>query len=129
MNKLLTLQQKADEYLLANPSVLQILLQMQQNALRLNQATLRAANTCGCIKLGTDKLPSVGSLNWQQLNQQPTGDKLAGLCPECRHEIKDKLGSLLFYAAALANSMDISLDDLVETEITKLDLLGYFMMG
>ena len=39
MNKLLTLQQKADEYLLANPSVLQILLQMQQNALRLNQAT------------------------------------------------------------------------------------------
>lgn len=132
MNKLLTLQQKADEYLLANPSALQILLQMQQSALRLNKATLRAANTCGCIKLGTQKLPAVGSgadLGWQKLKQQPTGDDLAGLCPECRHEIKDKLGSLLFYAAALANALDISLDDLVEAEITKLDLLGYFMMG
>ena len=118
--------------MLANPSALQILLQMQQSALRLNKATLRAANTCGCIKLGTQKLPAVGSgadLGWQKLKQQPTGDDLAGLCPECRHEIKDKLGSLLFYAAALANALDISLDDLVEAEITKLDLLGYFMMG
>ncbi len=128
MNKLLTLQQKADEYLLVNPSVLQIFLQMQQAALRLNQSVLRAANTCGCIKLGTQKLPS-SDFAWQQIKNQPTGDDLAGLCPKCQRELKDRFGALLFYAAALANALHISLDDLVEGEITKLDLLGYFMLG
>jgi len=133
MNKLLTLQQKADEYLLANPSALQILLQMQLAALRLHQTALSAANTCGCVRLGTEKLPSAAAcdsdLDWQQLKNQPTGDELAGLCPECKREIMDKLGSLLFYTAALSNALHISLEDLVDAEITKLDLLGYFMMG
>lgn len=131
MNKLLTLQQKADEYLLVNPSALQILLQMQLAALRLHQTMLSAANTCGCVRLGTEKLPPApgADLDWRQLKNQPTGDELAGLCPECRREIMDKLGSLLFYAAALSNTLNLSLEELVDSEIAKLDLLGYFMMG
>lgn len=131
MNKLLTLQQKADEYLLANPSVLQILLQMQLAALRLHQAILKTANTCGCVSLGTEKMPAANEadLDWQQLKSQPTGDDLSGLCPDCRREIMDKFGSLLFYAAALSNALHISLDELVDGEINKLDLLGYFMLG
>ena len=108
MNTLLTLQQKADEYLIINPAALQILLQLQANALRLHQSVLRAANCCGCITLGAAKLPA------------DEGSTEA--------EISERLGSLLFYAAALANAFDLDLNLLAEAEIDKLDLLGYFML-
>ena len=131
MNTLLTLQQKADEYLIINPAALQILLQLQANALRLHQSVLRAANCCGCITLGAAKLPAdEGSTeaSLQELKLRPTGDELSGLCPSGRAEISERLGSLLFYAAALANAFDLDLNLLAEAEIDKLDLLGYFML-
>lgn len=128
VNKLRDLQQKADEYLVINPSVLQILLQLEQNALRLNQTALRASNTCGCIRLGSEKLLLPEDSTWEEMKQQPTGDSLAEICPECRNDIKDKLGALLFYAAALCNAFALDLDEITEQEIKKLDLLGYFML-
>lgn len=128
MNKLLNLQQKADEYLIVNPAALQILLQMQINCLRLQQSLLAAANTCGCVKLGTDKLPLPEDADWQQLKALPTGDDLTALCPNCRLELQERLGALLFYAAALANTLDFDLTEICDREIDKLDLLGYFMM-
>ncbi len=128
ISKLRHLQQKADEYLVINPSVLQILLQLEQNALRLNRTALRASNTCGCIRLGSEKLLLPEGATWEEMRQQPTGDVLAGICPECRNDMQDKLGALLFYAAALCNAFDLDLDEITEREIQKLDLLGYFML-
>ncbi|MBQ2888341.1 MAG: hypothetical protein IJE29_05415 [Firmicutes bacterium] len=128
MNKLLDLQQKADEYLVVNPAALQILLQMQINCLRLQQSLLAAANTCGCAKLGTDKLPLPENADWKQLKALPTGDDLTKLCPNCRLELQERLGALLFYAAALANTLNFDLTEICDREIDKLDLLGYFMM-
>lgn len=129
MNQLLSLQQKANEYLIVNPAALQIMLQMQLNAARLHQSLLKAANTCGCIKLGTAKMPALpDDADWQTLKSQPTGDDFSSLCPECREELADRLGSLLFYAAALCNTLGIQLGDVCEHEIEKLDLLGYFML-
>lgn len=130
MNTLLTLQQKADEYLIINPAALQILLQLQANALRLHQSVLRAANCCGCISLGTAKPPELdeSETDLAALKKRPTGDELEHLCPTCRAEIGERLGSLLFYAAALANALGLDLNLLAEAEIDKLDLLGYFML-
>lgn len=130
MNTLLTLQQKADEYLIINPAALQILLQLQANALRLHQSVLRAANCCGCISLGAAKLPNPdeSEADLAALKKRPTGDELSSLCPSCRAEISERMGSLLFYAAALANALGLDLNILAEAEIDKLDLLGYFML-
>ena len=128
MNQLLSLQQKAKEYLIINPAALQIMLQMQLNATRLHQSLLKAANTCGCIKLGTSKAPVPPDADWPTLKNQPTGDDFTGLCPSCREELTERLGSLLFYTAALANSLNLDLGSVCEHEIDKLDLLGYFML-
>lgn len=121
------LQKRAEEYLILNPAALQILLQMQKTCLTLHQTVLAAANTCGCITLGTEKLlpPDAG---WQQLKDHPTGDSFGSICPTCRARIRDQLGSLLFYAAALANTLELDLDEVTLQEVSRLDLLGYFML-
>ncbi len=128
MNRLLDLQQKADAYLIVNPAALQTALQLQLNSVRLQQKLLAAANSCGCIKLGTAKLPLPEDAGWAELKSQPTGDDLAGLCPACRQELSERLGALLFYAAALANLLGLDLGEICDKEIDKLDLLGYFML-
>lgn len=128
MNQLNTLQQKASEYLIANPTALQVILLLQLNACRLNQAVLNSANTCGCTALGTAKPPTSDSDAWQALKNQPTGDDFSALCPNCREEIIERLGALLFYAATLADTLGIRLSDICDREIEKLDLLGYFML-
>lgn len=128
MNRLLDLQQKADAYLIVNPSALQTVLQLQLNGVRLQQSLLRAANTCGCSKLGTEKLPLPEEAGLADLKNQPTGDDFKALCPACRQELSERLGALLFYAAALANLTGVNLSDICDKEIDKLDLLGYFML-
>lgn len=128
MNRLLDLQQKADAYLIVNPSALQTVLQLQLNGVRLQQSLLRAANTCGCIKLGTEKLPLPEDAGFADLKNQPTGDDFKSLCPACRQELSERLGALLFYAAALANLLGVDLSEICDKEIDKLDLLGYFML-
>ena len=122
------LQQKADEYLIINPAALQILMQISHSGLQLQQAVIRASNNCGCVKLSTKKTLLPKEASWQDLKNQPTGDELQGLCPECRSLIKDKMGSMLFYIAALANAFDIDMDEIIQKEINQLDILGYFML-
>lgn len=128
MNQLNTLQQKAAEYLIINPASLQIVLLLQLNACRLNQAVLNAADTCGCITLNTAKQPAPDDSDLQALKNRPTGEDFSDLCPTCREEIIERLGALLFYAATLADTMGIQLADICDHEIEKLDLLGYFML-
>lgn len=108
MNQLITLQQKADEYLIVGPSALQLLLLIQLNACRLHQSVLAAVDTCGCIS--------------------PANDNTGELCPACRDEICIHLGALLFYAAALSSALNLHLSDICDLEIDKLDLLGYFLV-
>ena len=122
------LQEKADEYLILNPAVLQILFQINHANMQLQQAALRASNHCGCIHLTTAKPDLPKEATWQDLKNKPTGDELNQLCPECKGLIKDKMGRILFYLAALGNAFDISLDDVIDQEISHLDLLGYFMI-
>lgn len=124
MNQLLTLQQKAGEYLIADPGALQILLLIQLNACHLHQCVLNAANGCGCVSLSC--APVTPPADWDCTVKIASGDNLGKLCPNCRAAICDRLGALLFYIAALCSSMNLTLPDICESEIEKLDLLGYF---
>lgn len=127
MNQLLTLQQKANEYLIVDPSALQIIAQLQLNAARLHISLLNAAGDCGCIKLGTSPCAAPDD-DTPEPATCPTGDDFADICPKCREELAERLGSMLFYSAALANAAGIQLNDICDHEINKLDLLGYFML-
>lgn len=125
MNQLITLQQKAGEYLIAAPGALQTLLLIQLNACRLHQSVLTAAETCGCARLGIAPTPPPD--DWDTKTPLSSGDDFATLCPACREQIYAQLGALLFYTAALCNALGVPLADICDREIGKLDLLGYFL--
>lgn len=121
------LQKRAGEYLILNPSALQILLQLEKTALSLHQTVLASANSCGCITLGTAR-PEPPITDWRELKDRDTGDEMHNICTTCRARIFEQLGTLLFYAAALANTLEADLDTITRQEVSRLDLLGYFML-
>lgn len=111
MNQLLTLQQKADEYLIADPAVLQLGLLLQLNSCRLTQSILDSADDCGCLT--TNGAPT-------NAPQSP--------CPACRQKLTERIAAILFYTAAITSALGLNLDDICTYEIDKLDLLGYFLV-
>lgn len=125
MNQLTTLQQKASEYLIADPGALQTLLLIQLNACRLHQSVLAAAESCGCARLGLAPTPPPD--DWDCQTPLSSGDDMSALCPTCREKIYAQLGALLFYTAALCNALGMPLADVCDREINKLNLLGYFL--
>ena len=122
------LQDKAKRYLIINPAVMQILTELMRSGQQVQQSVTKAAFSCGCIKLAgkSSELPADSS--WEELKAQPTADELNNVCADCKAMIKDRLGSLIFYAAALANAFGFSLDEIIEKENCRLDILGYFML-
>jgi len=56
------------------------------------------------------------------LDSQTKGE----LCDNCRDILETELGKQLFYIAALANTLDLNLKDVIEKEEKKLSTLTIF---
>jgi NTP pyrophosphatase (non-canonical NTP hydrolase) len=50
------------------------------------------------------------------------------LCPECRQTIEKEIGGALFYLAALCNTLNISLYDVILKEKEALGTLGNYSL-
>jgi hypothetical protein len=122
------LQEKAERYLIINPAVMQILTELMRSSQQVQQSVVRAAFSCGCIQLDGKSPELDAECSWDDLKKRFTDDKLEAVCGDCRAMIKDRLGSVIFYVAALANAFGFSLDEIIEKENCRLDVLGYFML-
>lgn len=94
------------KYLERNRSLPDILSKLQSSSARLNRTAVKAATQCGCIPISGEKAP----------------------CESCRESIEQEMGDVLFYLAALCNSLDMSLYDVLLREKKALSLLGNFSL-
>lgn len=121
-------QHKVDEQLVRNRSILDIITKYQDAAAKVNRAVVKAATSCGCIEINAKK---------QEIPENVSLDDLAGfmdshvrgsLCPNCRSIIENEMGDQLFYLASLANTLDLSLYDIILQEEKKMDTLGKYQL-
>jgi predicted house-cleaning noncanonical NTP pyrophosphatase (MazG superfamily) len=113
-------------YLIRHQSILDILSKGQETSARVNRAVVKSVTNCGCLGIDAHKKPlpeeaGLGDLK-ELLNSQLDGK----LCENCRDIIETELGKQLFYIAALANTLDVSLKDVIEKEEKKLSTLTIF---
>lgn len=112
--------------LIRHQSVLDILSKGQEASARVNRAVVKSVTNCGCLAIDAHKkaLPEDTSLSDLKtlLDSQLEGN----LCDNCKDIIETEIGKQLFYIAALANTLDLSLKEVIEKEEKKLSTLTIF---
>ena len=121
-------QSVVGEMLIRNRSILDVVSKIQVSGGRVNRAVVKSVTHCGCISIDGKKqaFPNGASINDLSglISTQVKGE----LCPDCRQTIEKEIGGALFYLAALCNTLDISLYDVILKEKETLATLGNYSL-
>jgi hypothetical protein len=119
-------QSMVKSLLIRHQSILDILSKGQETSARVNRAVVKSVTSCGCHAVNARKksLPSDASL--ADLKELLDSQLEGNICDNCRDIIEAELGKQLFYIAALSNTLDISLTDVLDQEHKKLQTLRIF---
>ena len=121
-------QSVVGEMLIRNRSILDVLSKIQVSEGRVNRAVVKSVTHCGCISIDGKKqtFPDDASIN--DLSGLVSTQVKGELCPDCRQTIEKEIGGALFYLAALCNTLDISLYDVILKEKEALATLGNYSL-
>lgn len=119
-------QNKVQEQLIRNRSILDIITKYQTAASKVNRAVVKAVTSCGCIEIHAKKQDIPEEVSLDNLANYMDSHISGSLCPQCRSIIEDEMGNQLFYMASLANALDLSLYDIILQEEKKMDTLGKY---
>lgn len=119
-------QKTVKEYLMRHQSILDLLSKSQEASSRVNRAITKAVTSCGCLEVKADKKPLPQEACLNDLKELLSSHLQGKLCDHCRELIINEMGKNLFYITALCNTLDISLQEVIEQENKKVRTLGRF---
>ncbi|KOP66284.1 hypothetical protein AMS62_14325 [Bacillus sp. FJAT-18019] len=122
-------QDQVSELLLRHRSLLDVLSKNGQTNASVNRAVTKAITECGCIELHATKQTFDIDANLESA-REVAGTHVEGhLCENCREAVSAELGRSIFYMSALANLLDIQLDEVIVKESQKCSTLGLFNLS
>jgi hypothetical protein len=119
-------QNTVKSMLIRHQSILDILTKGQESSARVNRAVVKSVTSCGCHAVNAHKKPVPPDASLADLKELLNSQLEGFICDNCRDIIEAELGKQLFYIAALANALDISLTDVLDHELKKLQTLTIF---
>jgi len=119
-------QDTVKSLLIRHQSILDILSKGQETSARVNRAVVKSVTSCGCHAVNARKKPIPPDSSVADLKELLDSQLEGYVCDNCRDIIEAELGKQLFYIAALSNTLDISLSDVLYQELTKLQTLTIF---
>ncbi|MGM1049701.1 hypothetical protein SAMN05661091_0455 [Paenibacillus uliginis N3/975] len=122
-------QDQVSELLLRHRSLLDVLSKNGQSNASVNRAVTKAITECGCIELHATKQTFDMGADLEQAKELAGTHVDGHLCENCREAISSELGRNLFYMSAMANLLDIQLDEVVVKESQKCSTLGLFNLS
>ena len=106
------------------------LTKLQDACTHLCRTVSKSATTCGCISINAHKQP-------YPINEDLSMDDLKTLmethingmlCPNCQELVEKEIGRIFFYLGAIANTLNLSLSEILQNEKTHTELLGKFSL-
>lgn len=119
-------QDTVKSLLIRHQSILDILSKGQETSARVNRAVVKSVTSCGCHAVNARKKPIPPDASLADLKEILDSQLEGFVCDNCQDIIAAELGKQLFYIAALANALDISLSDVLYQETKKLETLTIF---
>ncbi len=121
-------QSVVGDLLMRNRSILDIISKIQTSAGRVNRSVVKAVTHCGCVQIEGKKQTFPGEANMKDLHELLSTQLNGKPCSECRVTIEEEIGGVLFYLAALCNTLGISLYDVILNEKERLSTLGSYSL-
>lgn len=123
-------QETVSDYLIRHRSILDVLSKLQESSARVQRAVAKSVTSCGCISINASKQRYPEKVTTLAELKEFMQTHLAGsLCEDCRDVVEKELGSLLFYATALCQLLDMDLDEVIAREHKNVSTLGYFHLS
>ncbi|HZK53139.1 MAG TPA: DUF1573 domain-containing protein [Desulfosporosinus sp.] len=119
-------QSTVKSLLIRHQSILDILSKGQESSGRVNRAVVKSVTSCGCHAINAQKKPIPPDASLADLKELLDSQLEGLICDNCRDIVEAELGKQMFYMAALANALDISLSDVLYHEHKKLQTLTVF---
>ncbi|MDP2892346.1 MAG: DUF1573 domain-containing protein [Bacillota bacterium] len=119
-------QQVADEMLLRNKSLLDTLSKLQLAGAKLNRTVIKSVTHCGCISIHGRKQNFKEGYSLEEMKKHVNAQVSGELCGNCRELVEKEMGGLMFYLAAVCNTLRLSMYDVLIKERDELLALGKF---
>ncbi len=121
-------QSSVDEVLIRHKSILDILTKLQETSSRVNRAVIKSVTSCGCIQIDASIQEVPEDIDYKDIKGFMKDHLKGEACDVCKEKVAQEIGRNLFYIAALSNSLDINLYDVLINECKKLEALGEFSL-
>jgi hypothetical protein len=122
-------QSSVEKCLWRHRSILDVLSKLQEASARTNRAVAKSVTCCGCIEIDALKQRIPADATLSEADNFLSTHLKGNLCDQCREQVEEEIGSLLFYVAGLCNLLDISMYDVLVQEQKKLYSLGPFTLS
>lgn len=119
-------QKVVDSMLIQHQSILDIITKGQEASARVSRSVTKSVTNCGCLSVETRKNDIPEDATLSDLKYIFNSHLKGVLCPTCRDVIETELGKQLFYMAALANTLNLSISDIMKKEQKKLNTLTIY---
>lgn len=121
-----TFQNKVEDLLTRHKSILDILTKCQESAARVNRAVIKSVTSCGCLKINANKQVIPTDIDFSDIKNYMDTHLKGILCDNCLDVVENELGNHLFYLAGLANTLHLSLGNILACEADKMSALGRY---
>ena len=122
-------QNVVGDLLIRHHSILDILSKLSEANCRVNRAVVKSVTDCGCMSVEATKLQIPDNVNSIEELRQHMDNHLRGvMCNNCEDVIISELGKLLFYSAALCNTLITNLYYIFITEYKKASAIAVYNM-
>ncbi|HHV57974.1 MAG TPA: DUF1573 domain-containing protein [Firmicutes bacterium] len=122
-------QEAVGKYLLRHRSILDVLSKIQEAGARTNRAVVKSVTACGCLEIQAQRQRVPADTGLEEALRFLSTHLQGRLCADCREQVEEEIGNLLFYLAALCNLLDINLYDVLLKEQERLLALGPFHLS
>lgn len=120
-------QEEVSHVLIRHKSILDIMTKLEEYNSRINRAVAKSVTSCGCISINATKQDY--SKESFQNNLETVKNHLEGeICPSCKDILEKEIGSYVFYLAAICNTLDLSLEEIIKKEHETVKTLGIFSL-
>ena len=111
---------------LLNKSILDVVTKLDEQTSMLNRAVFKSATHCGCIEIHATKQLFSQNKTLEE-NQIDLENHIEGeLCPKCREKIEEEMGEIMFYLASMCSSLNLDLNEIMDSKLDHLKTLGIY---
>ena len=121
-------QYTAQELLVRNKSILDLLTKYQDSNARVNRSIVKSVTQCGCIKIDAKKQVFLEDGDIGEIQDALKSHLEGKLCDNCRDMVEKEMGKNLFYLASLCNALDLNLYDVILKEYEQIKTLGKYSL-